>query len=149
MATRSLAKSRILDAVRETASDLRRLGFADNRQSKVMRIGILPPAGVRKRVIAIASGDQKPKASQPKVWFTSMKSLTDVLSDENRALLRVIVDTQPASLAELARSVGRTAASLSRTLRTMSRYGIVDLKREGNVVRPVVNATRFEIVAIA
>lgn len=149
MSTRSLAKSRILDAVRETASDLRRLGFTDNRQSKVMRIGILPPAGVRKRAIAIASGDHKPKASEPKVWFTSMKSLADVLSDENRALLRVIVDTQPASLAELARAVECTAASLSRPLRTMSRYGIVDLKREGNVVRPVVNATQFEIVAIA
>jgi predicted transcriptional regulator len=36
---------------------------------------------------------------------------------------------------------------LSRTLKTMSNYGIVELKRERNHVRPVAKATEFRIVA--
>ena len=36
--------------------------------------------------MVIAKGDITPKASDPKIWFTSMRSLAQVLSDENRAL---------------------------------------------------------------
>ena len=78
-----------------------------------------------------------------------MKSLAEVLSDDNRALLRVIADTAPASIAELALATGRKPGNLSRTLKTMSNYGIVDLKRERNLVRPVAKATEFRIVAAA
>lgn len=116
---------------------------------KAIKIGILPQDKMRQRVIAIARGDYKPKAGEPKVWFTSMKSLAEVLSDDNRALLRVIVDTAPGSIAELAQATGRKPGNLSRTLKTMSHYGIVDLKRERNLVRPVAKATEFRIVAAA
>ena len=116
---------------------------------KAIKIGILPQDKMRQRVIAIARGDLKPKAGEPKVWFTSMKSLAEVLSDDNRALLRVIVDTAPVSIAALAQSTGRKPGNLSRTLKTMSHYGIVDLKREHNLVRPIAKATEFRIVAAA
>ena len=116
---------------------------------KAIKIGILPQDKMRQRVIAIARGDYKPKAGEPKVWFTSMKSLAEVLSDDNRALLRVIADTAPASITELALATGRKPGNLSRTLKTMSNYGIVDLKRERNLVRPVAKATEFRIVAAA
>ena len=35
-------------------------------------------------------GEYKPKPGEPKIWFTSMKSVAEVLSDQNRALLKVI-----------------------------------------------------------
>lgn len=54
---------------------------------KAIKIGILPQDKTRQRVVAIARGDYKPKAGEPKVWFASMKSLAKVLSDDNRALL--------------------------------------------------------------
>jgi len=76
-----------------------------------------------------------------------MKSLAEVLSDDNRALLKVIIETKPASISALAESTGRKPGNLSRTLKTMSNYGIVDLKRENNHVRPVANATEFHIIA--
>jgi predicted transcriptional regulator len=116
---------------------------------KAIKIGILPQDKMRARVLAIARGEYKPKAGEPKVWFTSMKSLAEVLSDDNRALLRVIADTAPASIAALAEATGRKPGNLSRTLKTMSHYGIVDLKRERNLVRPVAMATEFRIVAAA
>ena len=114
---------------------------------KAIVIGIMPQDKIRERVLAIARGDYKPKPSEPKVWFTSMKSLAEVLSDDNRALLKVIPETKPESISALAESTGRKPGNLSRTLKTMSNYGIVDLKREKNHVRPVAKATEFRIVA--
>lgn len=114
---------------------------------KSIVIGIMPQEKIRARVLAIARGDYKPKAGEPKIWFTSMKSLSEVLSDENRALLHVITETQPSSISELAETTGRKPSNLSRTLKTMSNYGIVDLKREKNLVRPIAKATEFRIVA--
>ncbi len=76
-----------------------------------------------------------------------MKSLAEVLSDDNRALLHVIRETWPESIARLAQTTGRKRGNLSRTLKTMSRYGIVEMQRENNTVRPVVKATEFRIVA--
>lgn len=113
---------------------------------KPIFIGILSQEKIRERVLAIARGSYKPKPNEPKVWFTSMKSLAEVLSDENRALLHVIMETQPDSISALAEVTGRKPSNLSRTLKTMSNYGIVELRREGNQVRPVAKATEFRIV---
>lgn len=114
---------------------------------KPIVIGILPQERIRERVLAIARGDYKPRPGEPKVWFTSMRSLAEVLSDENRALLRLIAEARPASISALAELSGRKPGNLSRTLMTMSRYGIVELERERNRVRPVAKATEFRIVA--
>ena len=114
---------------------------------KAIVIGIMPQEKIRERILAIARGEYKPKPGDPKVWFTSMKSLAEVLSDDNRGLLKVIVETKPVSITALAESTGRKPGNLSRTLKTMSNYGIVDLMRENNHVRPVAKATEFRIVA--
>ncbi len=112
-------------------------------------IGIMPQEQIRSRAIAIARGEYKPKAGEPKVWFTSMKSVAEVLSDSNRALLKVIRETRPESVAELAKRTGRQRSNLSRTLKTMSRYGLVDLRREDRHLRPVAMASDFQIRAFA
>lgn len=114
---------------------------------KAIVIGIMPQEKIRARTLAIARGDYKPKSGEPKIWFTSMKSLAEVLSDDNRALLRVITEIRPESISALAEATGRKPGNLSRTLKTMSNYGIVDLKREKNQVRPIAKATEFRIVA--
>jgi len=114
---------------------------------KAILIGIMPQERIRERVLAIARGKYVPKANEPKIWFTSMKSLAEVLSDDNRALLHVIVDTKPESIAALAEATGRKPSNLSRTLKTMSNYGIVELKRERTQVKPIAIATEFHIVA--
>ena len=114
---------------------------------KAVVVGIMSQERMRERVLAIARGEYKPKPGEPKVWFTSMRSLAEVLSDDNRALLQVIQQTRPESISSLAEMTGRSPGNLSRTLKTMSNYGIVDLKRERNIVRPVAKATEFRIVA--
>jgi predicted transcriptional regulator len=114
---------------------------------KTIVIGIMPQEKIRERVLAIACGEFKPKPGEPKIWFTSMKSLAEVLSDENRALLKVIKEIKPESISSLAEVTGRKPSNLSRTLKTMSRYGIVEMRREKNHVRPIVKTTEFRIVA--
>ena len=73
---------------------------------KSIMIGIMPQDKIRERIYAIAKGEYKPKPSEPKIWFTSMKSLAEVLSDDNRALLHVIKDSQPESISSLAEMTG-------------------------------------------
>jgi predicted transcriptional regulator len=114
---------------------------------KAIVIGIMPQTGIRERMLSIARGEYKPKPSDPKIWFTSMRSLAEVLSDENRVLLKVIQEAKPQSISSLAELTGRKSSNLSRTLKTMSNYGFVQMKREKNQVRPVAMATEFRIMA--
>jgi predicted transcriptional regulator len=114
---------------------------------KKVVIGIASQEDIRARARAIARGEHRPAAGEPKIWFTSMRSLAEVLSDDNRALLRVIREEQPESLSHLADLTGRAPSNLSRTLKTMERYGLVEMRREDRQVRPVVKANEFVIRA--
>ncbi|HEX7636414.1 MAG TPA: MarR family transcriptional regulator [Noviherbaspirillum sp.] len=84
--------------------------------------------------------------NQPTVWFASMGSLAAILSDDNRALLRIIRDVKPQSLTELAELTGRKVSNVSRTLKTMADYGLVQLQRGKSGVRPIAMATSFTIL---
>ena len=96
---------------------------------KTLRMGIAGYDDFKKRTMAIAQGKLKPHANDPKVWFTSIESVAKVLSDRNRALLAVIAETEPNSVHELAEKTGRAPSNLSRTLRTMERYGLVRMEK--------------------
>ena len=107
-----------------------------------IRVGIMPLKRVRDYTLAIANGTYKRKPTEPRIWFTSIKSFAAVLSDENRELLRIIHDNKPESIADLEQMTGRKASNLSRTLRTMAHDGLVRLEngsqgRGRRAVRPV------------
>ncbi len=115
---------------------------------KVMIIGIMPLEQQKARTIAIARGEYKPKKREPKVWFPSMASVSQVLSDENQCLLRTIAQNNPESLRELGDLTGRERGNLSRTLKKMAAYGLVKLhEAEGQRVVPEALATAFDIKA--
>ena len=113
---------------------------------KIIKIGIASQEKIRARVLAIAKGELKPKPSDPKIWFTSMHSLAQVLSDENRALLDVIRTAKPASITELAELTGRKQGNLSRTLKTMSGYGLVIMEKSDRALRPIAKAQNYQIL---
>jgi len=94
-----------------------------------LKVGISSYEDMKARTMAIARGEYTPKRGEPRIWFTSMGSFARVLSDQNRALLELIAETQPDSIAELANLSGRAKSNLSRTLRTLERYGLVRLKK--------------------
>jgi predicted transcriptional regulator len=62
---------------------------------KMIKVGIASQEEIRERMLAIAKGEFKPKPSDPRIWFTSMRSLSRAVSDENCALLDVICTARP------------------------------------------------------
>jgi len=112
---------------------------------KTVYVGIMTKEAYKQRTIAIARGEYNPKKNEPKIWFESLKSMAQVLSNENRQLLKTILDKKPASLTELETLTGRKKSNLSRTLKTLERYGIVELNREKNKIVPEVKATDFRV----
>lgn len=111
-----------------------------------MKIGILSWDKYKARNLDIARGDLKPKASDPKVWMPSIETVAKVLSEDNIALLRTIESQKPKSVSELAELMNRAQGNVSRTLKTMSQYGIAELREtSGRSKRPVALATEFQV----
>ena len=63
----------------------------------------------------------------PTVWFPSMATMAAVLSEDNRAMLRLM-------------------PNLSRTLRMMEGYGLVSIEKNARETQPVALATEFLVV---
>ena len=106
---------------------------------KTLRVGIASLEEMKRRTLAIAGGELKPGRGEPKVWFTSAESFAKILSDKNRALLGTIAEARPGSLSELETLTGRRKSNLSRTLKTLERYGLVRLRKgeRGRVIPEV------------
>ena len=112
---------------------------------KTITVGIMTKEEYKQRTIDIAKGIYVPKKNEPKVWFESMKSMAQILSNENQALLKTILNKKPQSLKELEELTGRAKSNLSRTLRTLERYGIVELLKSNTTLVPKVKATHFKV----
>ncbi len=66
--------------------------------TRAITLGILSREDYAKRTIAIAEGTYTPGRDEPKIWFESLSSMADTLSNDNQALLRQIVEEKPLSL---------------------------------------------------
>lgn len=113
---------------------------------RTIKIGIMSQKEIRERTLAIAQGQYKPKSDEPKIWVTSIRSLAEVLSDENQVLLQVITEKKPGSITELAEITGRRLSNLSRTLKTLAAYGFVKLEKQNKAVCPIAQATKFNVI---
>ncbi len=111
----------------------------------VIKIGIMSRDDYKQRTIAIAKGTYTPKRNEPKIWFESLQSMAQVLNSENQRLLKLIMDEHPQSLKELEALTGRSSSNLSRTLKTMARYGIVELEKSNRRIVPRVKASDFHV----
>ena len=115
-------------------------------KNRVLKIGIAPRAAVIRYTKDIVAGRRRRSADDPDIWFTSLESFAKVLSEKNQALLALIAEKRPDSIDALAAASGRAKSNLSRTLRTMERFGLVRLdKGAGRKLRPVVTVNRVEL----
>ena len=114
-------------------------------RTQTVFVGILSRQAYKERTLAIVRGDYTPRENEPKIWFESLKSMAQVLSNENRELLRIILEEKPTSLTELEMLSGRKKSNLSRTLKTLERYGIVALHKNNNKIVPEVKVTDFKV----
>jgi predicted transcriptional regulator len=100
---------------------------------------------MKARTLSMARGDDL-VADEPKVWFTSTESFAKVLSAGNRELLRIIGESAPGSIQELAQLTGRAKSNLSRTLKTMAGYGLIRFESgERGRIAPKVSYDRVEL----
>jgi predicted transcriptional regulator len=107
-----------------------------------------------KRVIGKTDDDKTPK-----LWFdndvtaerrlgttTSPEAMVKLLSEDNLALLRLIVARKPNSVRELATLAHRKESNLSRTLRKLRDAGIVEFEEGiGRARAPRVTARRVTL----
>lgn len=121
-----------------------------NTTTKAIKVGIMPLEQFKNYTIAIAKGEYRPKKDAPKIWFTSIKSLANILSEENQRLLKLIIDTHPQSIKELEKSTGRKANNLLRTLRTLENCGFVKLTegKPGRGRTPLIPTVIYEAADI-
>lgn len=76
-------------------------------------IVIATQESIRAHVCAIASGKRELKAGEQQFGFTSMRSLTEVLSDDNPALWKLVCEDKSESLSRLDKFSGRAPSNLS------------------------------------
>lgn len=95
---------------------------------KQVKVGIMPLKEFQAYTKAIVTGKHKRKRGEPQIWFSSMASFAQVLSDQNRELLSLIAEQKPESITELARLSSRSQSNLTRTLKKMESYGLVKTK---------------------
>jgi predicted transcriptional regulator len=84
-------------------------------------------AALRKEMKAVARGDKAAPKDAGGISFDSVDALLRLLTPQNRALLAVIRDKKPQSIAELAELTGRAAPNLTRTLGKLEAIGFVRL----------------------
>ena len=113
---------------------------------KTLKVGIAPREVIARYTRDVVTGRRRRAADDPDVWFASLESFAKVLSERNRELLALIAERRPDSLDSLAAASGRAKSNLSRTLRTMARYGLVRLEKgEGRKLKPVVTFDKVEL----
>ncbi len=71
--------------------------------------------------------------------------MAQILSNENQELLRLIIQHKPESLSALEALSHRKKPNLSRTLKTLEKYGIVELNTIRGRVVPKVKITDFKV----
>ncbi|HIF9256009.1 TPA: transcriptional regulator [Photobacterium damselae] len=112
------------------------------------RIGVMSEMMIRERMLSIVKGAYKPAPNEPKVWFTSLNAVSQLLCEENRELLKIIKHERPETVTELSEITGRKKSNLSNTLKALTAKGFMKLEKKGRTVKPIALYTDFEIVIV-
>jgi predicted transcriptional regulator len=94
-------------------------------------------ASLRAEMIAVARGEREaPRhAAEPSVHSADL--IARLLTPENRALMAVIRDQHPTSVAHLAQLTSRAPSNLTRTLDKFEAAGLISFKGEGRRKVPI------------
>lgn len=94
---------------------------------------------------AVARGERPAPSDAARPSFDSVAALARLLTPENRALLALIRDRRPRSIAELAQWTGRAGPNLSRTLDKLAAAGLLTLGGDGRRKVPAARVGRIRI----
>ena len=100
---------------------------------------------LRDEMKAVARGEQAAPADAAMPSFNSVAAVVRLLTPENRALLAIIRDLKPKSVAELAEMSGRAQPNLTRTLAKMEAAGFVRMTAAGRSKAPSVTVKKIVV----
>lgn len=83
---------------------------------------------LKAEMLAVAQGKRQAPMDAGQISFDSVEAVMRLLTPDNRQLLAAIENSKPASVADLARLVGRAESNVSRTLSRLVTGGFVRLK---------------------
>lgn len=87
-----------------------------------------------------------PKTDSEDVGLTTLLDLDgEIFAIDEWYWVKFEIDTKPSSVTDLERATNRKKSSLSRTLKTMEKYGIVKLVKKAGRIVPQVKATDFKV----
>ena len=98
--------------------------------------GIQTMRSLREEMRSVARGERPAPADAAKPSFESVAAVVRLLTPENRALLALIRDRKPRSVAELAQMTRRAQPNLSRTLAKLEAAGLITMKAAGRRKAP-------------
>lgn len=90
-----------------------------------------------------------PEHTPDNVLIISMSSRTlqKIMTPARLELIRIIKERKPASVGGLAKIIGRQQESVSRDLKILENYGVLEFLRQGKTKKPVANRDIFVIPA--
>ncbi len=100
---------------------------------------------LREEMKAVARGQRPATKGANVTTFDSTSALLRLLTPENRALLAIIRDRKPQSIAELAQMSGRASPNLMRTLGKLEAVGFVRMTSINRCKVPSATVRRFRI----
>ena len=101
---------------------------------KSIRIGVASDKEIRQRMLDIAAGRLKPTTQEAKIWVRSVDEFRKLVSEKNVNLLTAIRTQRPKSISELAQSIHEDQGNLTKRLKMLASFGLVELK-EGERTR--------------
>lgn len=109
------------------------------------RIGISSEEQIRKYMLNVASGKINHVEDMPNIWFASLTELSQVLTNDNIKLLKMMAYERPNSLAKLAEITDLSVEELEVSIEKLTSKGFVRIEICGNEERVTANYTSFEI----
>lgn len=100
---------------------------------------------LRDEMRAVARGARPAPADAAKPSFNSVAAVVRLLTMENRALLALIRDRKPQSVAELVAMSGRAQPNLTRTLAKLEAAGFITMKSVGRRKAPSVAVKKIVV----
>lgn len=102
-------------------------------------------ASLEEEMRAVARGERPVPSDAAKPSFNSVEAVVRLLTPENRALLAMIRDRKPQSVAELVQLSGRSQPNLTRTLAKLEAAGFITMKALGRRKAPSVAVSKIVV----